>query len=121
MYPVPTECPICHDELLVTGLECRNCATTLGGRFSMGRLAQLSADQLHFVEIFIRSEGKLNRVQQELGISYPTVRSRLDEVIRGLGYEVGGDKQAEGEEQDEVLTRLARHEISAEEALQLLE
>ncbi len=121
MYPVPTECPVCHDDLLVTRLVCRNCGTALEGRFTMGRLAQLTPDQLHFVEVFLRCEGKITRVQEELGISYPTVRSRLEEVIRALGYEVGKDQADLEERRREVLERLARKEISAEEALHLLQ
>jgi hypothetical protein len=120
MYAVPTECPVCHDELLVTRLECRNCGTSLEGRFTMGSLAQLTAEQLGFVEVFLRSEGKLNRVQEELGLSYPTVRSRLEDVIRALGYEVRGERKPEASDRDEVLAKLARHELSAEEALGLL-
>lgn len=121
MYPVPTECPICHDDLLITRLVCRNCGTALEGRFTMGRLAQLTPDQLHFVEVFLRCEGKITRVQEELGLSYPTVRSRLEEVIRALGYEVGKDQADLEERRREVLERLARKEISAEEALHLLQ
>ena len=85
MHTAPTECPVCHDNLLVTRMVCRNCGTALEGRFSLGGLFQLSTEQRHFVEIFIRCEGKLNRVQEELGLSYPTVRSRLEEVIRAMG------------------------------------
>jgi len=121
MYPVPTACPVCHDDLLVTRLVCRNCGTALEGRFTMGRLFQLTPEQLHFVEIFLRCEGKINRVQEELGLSYPTVRSRLDEVIRALGYEVGQEREASGERRQEVLERLARREISSEEAFQLMQ
>jgi len=121
MYTVPTECPVCRDNLLVTRLACRNCGTALEGRFAMGRLSQLSPEQLDFVELFLRSEGKLNRVQEELGLSYPTVRSRLDEVIRALGYEVGGERGTDDDRRQEVLEQLARKEISSEEALQLLQ
>ncbi|HID89764.1 MAG TPA: DUF2089 domain-containing protein [Anaerolineales bacterium] len=121
MYPVPTECPVCHDDLLVTRLVCRKCGTALEGRFTMGRLAQLTPDQLHFVEVFLRCEGKITRVQEELGISYPTVRSRLEEVIRALGYEVGKDQADLEERRQEVLERLARREITSEEALRLLQ
>jgi hypothetical protein len=121
MYPVPTECPVCHDNLLVTRLVCRNCGTGLEGRFTMGPLLQLTPEQLHFVEVFLRCEGKLNRVQEELGISYPTVRSRLVEVIRALGYEVGEEREADDERRQEVLARLARQEVSAEEAFRILE
>ena len=121
MYPVPTECPVCHDDLLVTRLVCRNCGTALEGRFTMGRLFQLTPEQLHFVEVFIRCEGKINRVQEELGISYPTVRSRLDEVIRALGYPVGGERASGDQDRQEILEQLARREITSEEAFQLLQ
>jgi hypothetical protein len=121
VYPVPTECPVCHDDLLVTRLVCRNCGTALEGRFTMGRLLQLTPEQLHFVETFLRSEGKLNRVQEELGLSYPTVRSRLVDVIRALGYEVGGERESDDQRRQEILEQLARREISSEEAFRLLE
>ncbi len=121
MYPIPTECPICHDNLLVTRVLCRNCGTALEGRFVMERLFQLTPEQLHFVEIFIRCEGKINRVQEELALSYPTIRSRLEEVIRALGYEVGGDRRGDNERRQQVLEQLARQEISSEEALQLMQ
>jgi hypothetical protein len=123
MYQVPTECPVCHDELIVTRLACRNCGTALEGRYSMEKIFQLTPEQLHFVEIFLRSEGKLNRVQDELGISYPTVRSRLEEVIQALGYDVAGKDEVgidEGHRQ-EILQKLAAKEISSEEALELLQ
>jgi hypothetical protein len=121
MYPVPTECPVCHDDLLVTRLMCRNCGTGLEGRFTMGRLFQLTPEQLHFVEIFLRCEGKINRVQEEVGISYPTVRSRLEEVIQALGYEVGKDRETDDEHRRHILERLASREISSEEAFRLLQ
>jgi hypothetical protein len=120
MYPIPTECPICHDHLIVTRMACRNCGTALEGRFTMGQLFQLTADQLHFVEVFIRCEGKISRVEEELGLSYPTIRSRLDEVIHILGYEVEAEQKTDNEQQQEVLERLARQEISSEEALRLI-
>jgi hypothetical protein len=80
----------------------------------------LTPEQRHFVEIFIRCEGKLNRVQEELGLSYPTVRNRLEEVIRAMGYEVGEREQASDQRRQEILERLAGKEITAEEALQLM-
>ena len=122
MYPVPTQCPVCQDDLLVTRLACRNCGTALEGRFTMERLFQLTPDQLHFVEVFIHNEGKLNRVQDELGLSYPTVRSRLEEVIQALGYEVAGKEEGvDAERRQEILQKLATKEITSEEALELLQ
>lgn len=123
MYQVPTACPVCHDELIVTRLACRNCGTALEGRFSLEKIFQLTPEQLHFVEVFLRNEGKLNRVQDELGLSYPTVRSRLEEVIQALGYEVPG-KDEEGIDEgrrQEILQKLAAKEITSEEALELLQ
>ncbi len=120
MYPVPTECPVCHDDLLVTRLVCRNCGTVLEGRFEMGRMFQLTPEQLHFVEVFLHCEGKLNRVQEEFGLSYPTVRSRLEDVIRALGHEVRQERQLGDSQRQEILERLARGEISSEEALSLI-
>jgi hypothetical protein len=122
MYQVPTECPVCHDDLIVTRLACRNCGTALEGRFSMEKIFHLTPEQLHFVEIFLRSEGKLNRVQDELGLSYPTVRSRLEEVIQALGYEVvGKSEEVDEERRQEILQKLAAKEITSEEALELLQ
>jgi hypothetical protein len=100
---------------------CRNCGTALEGRFSLGRLFELTPDQRHFVEVFIRCEGKISRVEEELDLSYPTVRSRLEEVIQALGYEVDRKPEGVGERRQEVLERLARREISSEEALRLMQ
>jgi hypothetical protein len=100
---------------------CRNCGTALEGRFSLGRLFELTPEQRHFVEIFVRCEGKLNRVQEELGLSYPTVRSRLEDVIRAMGYDVGKPADTDEERRQEVLQRLARQEITSEEALRLMQ
>ncbi len=121
MYSTPTACPVCRDNLLVTRLACRNCGTVLEGRFTMGRLFQLSPDQLHFVEVFLRCEGKINRVGEELGLSYPTIRSRLTEVIRTLGYEVGEKQETADERRPEILERLARKEITSQEAFRMLQ
>jgi len=91
------------------------------GRFAMGRLFQLTPEQLHFVEIFVRCAGKINCMEEELGISYPTVRSRLEEIIRAMGYEVVEERGAGDERRQGILGQLARKEISSEEALQLLQ
>ncbi|MFN2111285.1 MAG: DUF2089 domain-containing protein [Anaerolineae bacterium] len=136
MYPVPTECPVCHDDLHVSQLVCHTCGAEIRGNFEMDRLSQLIPEQRYFVEVFLLCEGKLNCVQEELGISYPTVRNRLDEIIHALKRErtaapavpavppvqpappVSAEDMAQ---RQEILDRLASQEISLEEALQLLE
>jgi hypothetical protein len=122
MYPVIGTCPVCGDTLNVTRLYCRTCDSTIEGHFTLGRFYQLTPEQMAFVETFIRCEGKLTRVQDELGMSYPTVRSRLNDVIRGLGYEVNeGKSEISTEEREAILEQLAAGEISSEEAVQLLQ
>ncbi len=121
MYPVVGKCPVCGDTLSVTRLHCRHCDSALEGQFSLGRFYQLSPQQLSFVETFIRCEGKLTRVQDELGMSYPTARARLTDVIRALGYEVREQPEPiSAEERTTILERLAAGEITSEDAVGLL-
>jgi hypothetical protein len=121
MFPVIGRCPVCGDTLAVTRLHCRNCDTALEGQFSLGRFYRLSPEQMAFIETFIRCEGKLNRVQDELAISYPTARTRLTEVIRALGYEVAEEPiTIPPEERKTILEQLGRGEISSEVAVELL-
>jgi hypothetical protein len=76
---------------------------------------------LGFVETFIRSEGKLTRLQEELSISYPTARARLTDVVRALGYEVREEAEpVSAEERKTILERLATGEITSEDAADLL-
>lgn len=124
MNPVIGQCPICGSNLHVTRLNCRNCDTTIDGHFTLGRLYQLSSEQLDFVEVFLRCEGKINRVEQEIGLSYPAVRARLTDVIRALGYEVGDTPSTtpvvSEEARRDILNELQSGKLSAEEALQML-
>ncbi len=121
MYPVLGKCPVCAEDLTVTRLCCRKCDLVLEGQFGLGRFYQLDAEQLRFVETFIRCEGRLNRVQEELALSYPTVRSRLQDVIRSLGCEVKEEFAASPEQRRSVLDDLAQGKISPEEAIRLLQ
>lgn len=131
-------CPICGGELAVTRLHCRSCATTLEGDFNVGRFARLSREQFALLESFLRSKGNLKEMERELGISYPTVRARVDALLRALGLadETTADDEpgvpdavgpaasfdATASAVDvagarrEVLERLARHEIDAPSA-----
>jgi hypothetical protein len=85
-------CPICSGELAVTRLHCRSCGTTLEGDFNVGRFARLSREQFALLESFLRSRGNLKEMERELGISYPTVRARVDALLRALG--LGDDESA---------------------------
>jgi hypothetical protein len=131
-------CPICGGELAVTRLHCRSCATTLEGDFNVGRFARLSREQFALLESFLRSKGNLKEMERELGISYPTVRGRVEALVRALGLGDGTLVEDEPSEPDPggaagptgagtkardlatarraVLERLARHEIDAASA-----
>ena len=117
-----TTCPVCGESLAVTRLHCRNCDTTIDGRFDVGRLGRLTAEQVAFVEVFVRCEGKLNRMEREVGLSYPTLRARLTEVIRQMGFAVGAEAASSGSEDlHRVLDDLASGKISSDEAMRALE
>jgi len=124
MHPVLSQCPVCQADLIITKLHCRNCDTSIEGEFFSGPFAQLNRDQLSFVETFIRCEGKLNRMEGELNLSYPTVRNRLHEIIRALGYEPGGDDDSRGglseSARQQILEDLNQGNITAEEAMKML-
>lgn len=118
MFPIFDECPVCHGELIATQLECRHCDTKIQGRFQTGAFSSLSFEQLEFVELFVRHEGKITRLQTELGLSYPTIRNRLHEIIRALGYEPGEEDQGLDEEKRrQILEELEQGTIDYDEAL----
>jgi hypothetical protein len=122
MHPLPGECPVCGGEMLVTKLACRECDTTIEGRFVTGPFAQLSSDQLVFLELFVKNEGKITHMEKDLGLSYPTIRNRLHEIIRALGYEPGKEDNAVMSEEDrrKILEDLNQGKITSEEAMAML-
>ncbi len=129
-HDVISTCPVCAGELAVTRLHCRSCGTTLEGEFSVGRFGRLTKEQLVLLESFLRSRGNLRDMERELGISYPTVRGRVEALVRALGFgprdgaeepdEDGADATAGAAEaaagRQAILERLAKGEIGAEEA-----
>jgi hypothetical protein len=123
MPEMPTSCPVCGGEMRVLRLRCASCDTELAGNFTLGKLLQLAPEQLRFVEVFVNNEGKIKDVETELGISYPTVRARLREVIRGLGYEPGDEPvftPPAPERRRQILDDLAQGRVSADDAARLL-
>ncbi len=122
MRPAPTICPICQSELEVARLHCNSCDTSIEGHFAMGQFSNLTPDQLEFVFTFVRCEGKINRMEQELSLSYPTIRNRLHEVIRALGYEPGRDESAEvnAEIRSSAIADLEAGKITADQAMRIL-
>lgn len=128
MYPLSPfigQCPVCNGPLTITRLHCPQCDVTLEGHFTLGRLGLLSPEQLEFVEVYLRCGGKLKAVGELLKLSYPTVRSRLDEVIISMGYELPGaeddDEPPAPDQRRQVLDDLAAGRITSEEAVRRLQ
>jgi len=125
-HDVISTCPVCSGELAVTRLRCGSCGTTLEGEFSVGRFARLGRDQMALLESFLRSRGNLRDIERELGISYPTVRARVEALVRALGFGPRSDEDAgaaddagappPAQTRESILERLARREITAEDA-----
>jgi hypothetical protein len=103
-HDVISTCPVCSAELAVTRLHCRSCGTTLEGEFSVGRFGRLTREQLLLLESFLRSRGNLRDMERELGISYPTVRSRVEALVRALGF---GPRADADEATDDAATGVA--------------
>ncbi len=123
MLPLPTRCPLTGGEIIVTRIYCPDADVSIEGRFAVAEppFAQLTPEQIQFVEIFVRNEGKLNRMEEDLGLSYPTIRSRLHDVIRALGYEPGKEEAAPAIDRKAVLASLEAGTLSFDEAMKKLE
>jgi len=135
-HDVIAPCPVCSGELAVTRLRCGTCGTTIEGEFGVGRFASLTREQTQVLESFLRSRGNLRDMERELAISYPTVRARVEALVRALGFGPRDDADpvpspvavadavptatdlAAGRR--EILERLARKELSAEEAAEAI-
>lgn len=112
------KCPVCGDELHVKKLGCNTCHTTIEGEFSLCKFCKLSNEQKSFLEVFVKSRGNIKEIEKELGISYPTVKNKLEDLIEGLGY---SPKYTGAEvNKKEVLEKLNKGEITSEEAVKLL-
>ncbi len=121
MRKVISRCPVCDNQLKVTRLKCSQCDTVIENDFALSRFDYLTDEELHFTETFIRCRGNIKEVEKELGISYPTVRARLDGVIKALGYDDSQPFQdEEALRRENILRDLETGRITADEALQLL-
>jgi hypothetical protein len=122
-YPVRADCPTCGDPLHVTRLECDTCNTAVEGSFFLHSISRLPADSLGFLESFIRNKGVIKDIEVDLGISYPTVKARLDDVVKQLGFAEQRGRLRPSQEREErrsILERLSAGTISAETAAQLM-
>jgi hypothetical protein len=113
------KCPICGSDTEVTRVSCYNCDTVIEGHFQLCKFCKLTAEQKTFVDVFIKCRGNIKEVEKELGVSYPTVKNRLEDVAGALGHKAEPETAVSGKKKD-VLDKLNNGEISVEEALGLL-
>jgi hypothetical protein len=119
-HQVLTRCPVCEDELRIVRLHCHGCGSSLEGSFTLGRLQRLSREQLRFVEVFLKCRGKIKDAEDELGLSYPTVVARLNEVVQTMGFEVSPDDAEAAARRQAILDDLAAGQVSASKAAERL-
>jgi hypothetical protein len=117
LLPLITRDPATGAELIVTRLESPTSGVVIEGEFGLGWIAMLSSEQLEFVGAFLKNRGNVQRLAAELGVSYNTARSRLDDIVRALGAPV---EPEDGEPRAEILDSLAAGEIDFEEAMRRL-
>ncbi|UTW11520.1 DUF2089 domain-containing protein [Marinobacterium rhizophilum] len=115
--PNPARCLCCGGALRITRLSCADCGLGYEGDFHRPRLARLDAEQRRFAEQLILAGGNLRKMEERLGLSYPTVRSRLDKLIDSLQLELQRDESRKRE----ILTAIEQGEVSANEGLRLLD
>ena len=118
------QCPACGGEMIVTQQSCTRCETVVLGRFKPDIFSRLSAESLNFIVVFVKNRGNIKEMERELGLSYWTIRNRLNEVIAELGFETEAEDAAatqSANQRQEILARLERGELQVEDATALLE
>ena len=123
MRKILEKCPSCGGDLAVTRLSCTACDTVITGHFQPCRFCKLSPDHQDFLEAFVKSRGNVKEMERELGISYWTIRSKLNDLIKALGFEVEPVQEEDGDvkgRRKEILEQLNRGEITASEATERL-
>ena len=116
------KCPVCGEDLVVVRYRCESCDTSIEGRFENSAFPGLNREQIEFIKTFVRCEGRIKRMEDELNVSYPTIRNLLQDVIRAMGYEPGKDVSPEVSEEKRrsVLEDLDLGKITAEDATRIL-
>ncbi len=117
-YKAPGKCPVCGGEFAITKLTCSQCGSELSGFYEGCKFCSLTEEDRHFIEIFMKNRGSIKDVEKEMGISYPTVRGRLDDVIKAMGYMPASSD--EDFDSSDILKKLEEGEITPAEAAELI-
>ncbi len=122
MHTIGGRCPICGERMYLERLHCPQCGSTLEGAFALSPLFGLSAEQIHFVELLVKHQGNIQRVAEELGVSYRTGRSRMDEIAAALGYVLPEEprERPSPERRIEILEGLQAGRLNVDQATRML-
>ena len=114
--PIDTECPYCGSGMTVTQMSCAHCRVAVNAAFPMSRLGSLPVEHQRFIEMFVLAGGNLKEIAEHVGVSYPTIRSRLDKVIESLRGEIAKTQRLRGT----VLDAVSPDKSNAEQAAKLI-
>ena len=116
------QCPACGGSLVITEIQCSNCHLKMQGEFKPGLFSTLSDDQLTFVRAFLRVRGNLSEMEKVLGVSYPTIRNKLEEINQTLerAEQTPVIALPSNNERSAILNKVAAGELDAAQALELL-
>ena len=112
-----TNCPYCGGDFIIKEVECEGCKTRIQGNFRVNRFHMFSPEDLYFIEVFLKNEGNIKLMEKDLGVSYPTVKSRLKNIVKILGYK---SEDTGSEERIRILRSLSDGEIDVKEAMKRL-
>jgi hypothetical protein len=124
MPRLPKKCPACSNDLYVSRLTCPRCGTEVNGSFPPDFFSRLAPNDFDFIVLFIKTKGNIKEMERELGISYWTIRSKLNEIVIQLGLEANGtpdERQATADRRQAILEQLNAGLISVQEAAGQLE
>ena len=113
---IPRKCPLSGGELYVSELTCEESGVVIRGKFRLPQGATLDEDQQAFLKVFLRARGVISSVEKELGISYPTVRGRLDSLLDSMGLAPLKVDQKRQEKKRQILKELEEGKLTAAEA-----
>lgn len=122
LHDPPKLCPVTGEALIISELTAPESGISIRGRFKMPMTSRLDDEQQHFLEVFLRSRGVISTMEKELGISYPTVRGKVDQLLDSLGLEPYRNERKEkaAETKRKILKQLEEGKITPSEAKEKL-
>src|SRR4051794_8482613 len=114
--PATNLCPYCTRAMTVSRMTCHECSVSIESAFPIPRLANLPTEHQRFIEIFVLAGGNLKQIAEQAGVSYPTIRSRLDKVIDSLRQEIAATQEVRGT----ILDAVAEDKRATDEAARII-